>query len=134
MRVRWAVGFVLLASLALFATADQTTAVHPDRLGLEIQVSPMSSPEQMRGHFIVTTLVRELETGKVVFAPKVATLPGVVAKVSSDKDASSQWKASYVIDGTSAKYTIEGTKNGEAIFSSTGTIQLTPPALTASGR
>ena len=126
MRTRWALAVGLLVSLAVVVHGNQTVAAHPERLGVKIEVSP--GPQ--RGHFLVTAKVNELETGSVIWAPRVSTLPGILATVKSDDDkASYKWKATFLVKEATANYTIEGSKNGEPVFSTTGAIQLEPSGL-----
>ena len=117
-KTAWALGFMLLGALIIPAVASEPTALHPDRLSFEIQVVP--GPQAR--HFMITTLVKRLETGEILFAPKVYALAGVQAAVSGG-DAI-KFKATYLVDGTSARYTVEAEKDGEPLLSNTGTLQL----------
>ncbi len=127
---RWcALGLALLVALVLPAAAGQTGASHPDRLGFEIQVTPMTPPpgraSETRKHYMITTVVKRLETGEVLFAPQVAALSGIRASVSSSgQETSIQFKATFLVDDSSARYTVEATRAGEQLLSSTGAIEL----------
>ncbi|MEO8431610.1 MAG: hypothetical protein ABI592_08885 [Acidobacteriota bacterium] len=128
MTLRRGIGLVMLSFLAVAASFGQTTAAHPDRLGLEIEVAPMRPAGQGHQQYMVTTQVKELETGRLVFAPKVAAMSGTASSVEGgDEKSAWHWKASYRVDESTMTYTIEGSKDGEPIFSSTGTIRLVPP-------
>jgi hypothetical protein len=122
----WALGFALLATLILPAVASEPTALHPDRLSFEILVVP--GPQDR--HFMITATVKRLETGEVLFAPKVQALTGVQASVSGGGDAI-KFKATYLVDGTSARYTVEAETSGEPLFSNTGTLRLAEPQVAA---
>lgn len=131
MKTRWTLALGLLAGLAFAASADEVAAVHPDRFRFEIQIERMVVPPgghpQVKPQFMITTIVKELETGKVVFAPRVAALSGIRASVQSgDSAPSCQWKATYMVDSGSVSYSVEGTRDGEPLYSNTGSIRLEP--------
>jgi len=121
----WTLGSALLATLILPAVASEPTVFHPDRLSFEIQVVP--GPQDR--HFMITTTVKRLETSEILFAPKVYALAGVRAAVSGG-DAI-KFKATYLVDGTSARYTVEAEKDGEPLLSYTGTLELAEPPAAA---
>jgi hypothetical protein len=121
-KMSWTLGFALFAALIIPVVASEPTAFHPDRLSSEIQVAPVPQTR----HFMITTVVKRLETGEILWAPKVNALAGVQAAVSSGGDAI-KFKATYLVDGTSAKYTVEAEKDGEPLFHYSGTLQLAEP-------
>lgn len=124
-KTSWTLGFALLAALIIPAVASEPTAFHPDRLSFEIQVVP--GPQTR--HFMITTIVKQLETGEILFSPRVQALAGVRAAVSGS-DAI-KFKATYLVDGTSARYTVEAEKDGELLLSNTGTLELAEPPAAA---
>ncbi len=124
-KTAWIPGFALLAALVVPAAAGDLAAPHPDRLSFEIRVEP--GPQAR--HFLITTVVKRLDTSEVLFAPKVQALAGVLASVSGG-DAI-KFKATYLVDGTSARYTVDAEQDGEPLLSNSGTLQLAePPAVT----
>jgi hypothetical protein len=125
-KMSWTLGFALLAALVIPAVASEPAVSHPDRLSFEIQVVP--GPQAR--HFMITTVVKRLDTGEVLFAPRVQALAGVNAAVSSDGDAI-KYRATYLVDGTSAKYAIEAEMDGQPLWSNTVTIQLAEPGAAA---
>jgi hypothetical protein len=125
-KASWILGLALLAALIIPAVASEPTAIHPDRLSFEIQVVP--GPQGR--HFMITSTVKRLETGEILFAPRVQALAGVRAAVSGGDDAI-KFRATYLVDGTSAKYTVEAEKDGEPLLSNTGTLLLAEPQVAA---
>jgi len=126
-----ALGLALLAACVLPVLATQTKEVPPaagagpDRFGFDVQISPAGTdtPESMRRHYLCAGRVTRLGTGGPIFSPRVYALPGVQAGVSGTHEGI-EFKATFLVDGTTARYTIEGKRNGEVVLSNTGTVQL----------
>jgi hypothetical protein len=73
---------------------------------------------------MITAVIRRLETDEVLFAPKVQALAGTSAAVSGEDESGTRFKASFLVDGSSAKYTVEATRSDQHVLSSSGTIRL----------
>lgn len=56
-----------------------------DHVGVEIKVEPTSggSTEQVSGQYVITALVKDLDTGEIISEPRITTQKGVEAKVRS---------------------------------------------------
>jgi hypothetical protein len=135
MKTLFAVAAILVACLASPVFARSDAANHPERLGFEIQVAPIEVPPgghpQSRRQYMITSVVRQLGTGEALFSPRVAALSGVRATVDSDGDSPVRYRATFLVDETTAKYTVEASEAGEPLFSSTGSIQLSASASAA---
>ena len=117
-----------LSVLVLPVIGSETAPAHPDRVGFEIAISPVPAPAdghpEAKPHYLVTAVVKQLETGQVIFAPRVYALEGVPARVTSDRDGGVRFKASFLIEGPVAKYTLEETRGDEPLASNAGMVQL----------
>jgi hypothetical protein len=129
---------ILIACLASPAFARPDAARHPERLGFEIRVAPMEIPPgghpQTRRQYMITSVVRQLETGEALFSPRVAALSGILATVDSGSDSPVRYRATFLVDDTTAKYTVEASQDGEPLFSNTGSIQLSAGAASSESR
>ena len=129
MKFRVLLGLALVALAVIPALADKSAPSHPDRLGFDVRITPMTRPANPAAtpQFMATVVVTRLETGEVIFAPKVQTLSGIPATLSSAGGEGPQWKVHFLIDGSVASYTIEATLDGAPVVSNSGSIQLQNP-------
>ncbi len=123
-----AIAFAIVAAV-IPSRANQTPPAHPDRLGVEITVSPVAAfsdaPPLTKPHFVVTAVIRQLETDEVIFAPKINLLAGTSSSVMGSRPDGTRLKGSFAVDGSSARYTIGVTRGEDQILLTSGTVQLT---------
>ena len=124
MKIRIALGVAFAFAILLSAFARGTSAPHPDRVAFDVQISPMAGakPGEAR-QYMATAVVRELETGKEIFASRIHLIEGKKA-ISAGHFDDVICEATFLIHGPTANYVLESTRKGEKILSYSGIVNL----------
>ncbi len=109
---------VFVAAGAAFGQANVTHKTPPklERIGLELDVQPAKSPANA---YVATAIIRDLDSGEVVSAPRVTFPKGEEAKVRSGVEPGADILLTVLVnnEGNQAVYTCE-VRRGDKVVSS----------------